>query len=211
MKIKTCGLWRSKDIEYANILQPDFVGFVFAPSKRQVDVTKARELKSNLLSHIKVVGVFVEESQDFILELATTGVIDCIQLHGKHNIKDLKIALVQALSQQSLQDNQFLIIEARKAETLDCILAPSDADFLLFDSVRSGSGLSFDWGLLEKARELGFSKDFFLAGGINVHNLCKAMSLRPYAIDVSSGIESDGVKDFAKMQALISRAHSFVL
>ena len=65
--------------------------------------------------------------------------------------------------------------------------------------------------VIEKARELGFSKDFFLAGGINVHNLCKAMSLRPYAIDVSSGIESDGVKDFARMQALISRVHGFAL
>lgn len=209
MKIKTCGLWRSKDIEYANMLQPDFVGFVFAPSKRQVDVTKARELKSRLLSGIRVVGVFVEESQDFILNLAAMGVIDCIQLHGKHNIKELKLALAQALPRKSLQE--FSIIEARKVETLDCILAPSDADFLLFDSMRSGSGLSFDWGLLEKARALGFSKDFFLAGGINAHNLDKAMSLRPYAIDVSSGIESDGVKDFAKMQALISRAHSFVL
>lgn len=204
MKIKTCGLWRAQDIEFANALKPDFIGFVFAKSKREVSLQQAKALKKNLDSQIKAVGVFVGCDNARILEALKEGIIDCVQIH------DAPFKEISALRDCLKRDfPQAIIIEARKAQNLETLLAPCVGDFLLLDSLQSGSGKRFCWALLEEAKKAGLKKEFFLAGGIDSQNLDEAMALKPYAIDISSGIEAQGVKNFAKMQEIIARVHAW--
>ncbi|MGI0440130.1 phosphoribosylanthranilate isomerase [Helicobacter himalayensis] len=204
MKIKTCGLWRAQDIEYANALKPDFIGFVFAQSKREVSLQQAKVLKKNLDSQIKAVGVFVGCENARILEALREGIIDCVQIHNVpfEEMRALRDCLKCDFPHTT-------IIEARKAQNLEVLLTPCVADFLLLDSLHSGSGKRFDWALLEEAKKAGFKEEFFLAGGIDSQNLDEAMALKPYAIDISSGIESQGVKNFAKMQEVIARVRAW--
>ena len=220
MKIKFCGLFRECDIEFANALMPDFVGFVFArQSKRFVDFALAMELKARLDSKIKAVGVFVDSPVERIYEAVQSKIIDIVQLHGNENN-----AYIRALRESLQKDcgKSAPIIKAIKmcdSHSLGEALK-SSADFILLDSANAGSGVAFEWDILEgklqDSRGLDlqdsrvsqdfahdFTSRFFLAGGINADNLSRAMSLNPYAIDISSGIESSGVKDFAKMQQII--------
>ena len=199
IKIKTCGLFRTQDIEYANILKPDFIGFIFAPSKRQVSPKMAKTLKQNLDSSIKAVGVFVDFNVDLMLELLDSKIIDIIQLHNNHSedfIKTLK-------SRTSAP-----IIKAISVKNAESILAQTLADFILLDNAKGGSGVSFDWNLLKDALDKGFSKPYFLAGGINATNIKQALNFKPYAIDVSGGLEENGVKSFAKMQEIINEVRN---
>lgn len=214
MKIKFCGLFRECDIEFANALMPDFVGFVFAEnSRRFVDFALAKRLKARLDSRIKVVGVFVDSPVECVCEALQSKIIDMVQLHGNENN-----AYISAL-RESLQKNYgnaTPIIKAIKmcdSHSLEKALE-SSADFILLDSANAGSGVAFEWNLLaqklQDSRVLDshdfkrdFATRFFLAGGINADNIAKAMSLNPYAIDISSGIESQGIKNFAKMQQII--------
>lgn len=214
MKIKFCGLFRECDIEFANALMPDFVGFVFAEnSRRFVDFALAKRLKARLDSRIKVVSVFVDSPVECVCEALQSKIIDMVQLHGNENN-----AYISAL-RESLQKNYgnaTPIIKAIKmcdSHSLEKALE-SSADFILLDSANAGSGVAFEWNLLaqklQDSRVLDshdfkrdFATRFFLAGGINADNIAKAMSLNPYAIDISSGIESQGIKNFAKMQQII--------
>ena len=190
--IKMCGLFREEDISFANTLLPDYIGFVFyKKSRRYVDKEKARSLKSLLNKKIKAVGVFVDEDISFIAELANEGIIDLIQLHGHEDenyIRRLKY---------ELKDNSIKIIKAVVVKDIKDICQITDdpfTDFYLLDS-GMGSGNTFDWQLLNEIK-----KPFFLAGGLNNENIKEALrSVNPYAVDVSSGIETDGVKDFNKM------------
>lgn len=188
-KIKLCGLSRACEIEAANILRPDYIGFVFAPkSKRYVTHEKAEELKNLLSPNIQAVGVFVNESIETVADLLNKGIIDLAQLHGTENesyINELRNLtdkpIVQAFPIRSLQD----IERAEK----------STADFILLDS-GAGTGTVFDWQLLKQ-----INRPYFLAGGLTPDNVQEAVAkLRPYAVDVSSGIETNGRKDIAKMQ-----------
>lgn len=192
-KIKFCGLKRTEDIKYANELKPDFIGFVFAPkSKRFVDADTAKELKNLLDSNIKAVGVFVDEDINAVAKLLKDGIIDIAQLHGSEDDEYIKRL-------RTLCDKP--IIKAFMIESPDDIKKANEstADYVLLDSGK-GSGETFDWDLIKEV-----NRPYFLAGGLtqdNVENAVKA--LHPFAVDVSSGIETDGFKDFSKMEKFIN-------
>lgn len=193
-KIKLCGLSRACDIRAANELKPDYIGFVFAPkSRRYVPPEKAAELKRMLDPQIRAAGVFVDEDQQVIEELVRQGVIDAVQLHGRedeayiHSLRERlgSSLIIQAFSIRTEQD-------ARRA-------AQSIADLILVDSPGGGTGKVFEWELLRKIR-----RPYFLAGGLTPENAGDAVSLlRPYGVDVSSGIETDGYKDRDKMAEFV--------
>lgn len=188
-KIKICGLHSPEDIVAANEAMPDFVGFVFAKSKRQVTLERVKALKALLNPGILSVGVFVDESFDVILEASP--VIDMVQLHGRESdgyIRALKSAInkpiIKSIGVRSGED----IKNAEK----------TTADYLLFDNILAGSGQSFDWSLIHDIK-----KPFFLAGGINLDNIHDALKINSYALDVSSGAETNGVKDKDKILKLV--------
>ena len=194
VKVKICGLKRLEDIEIVNRYKPDFIGFVFADSKRKVSHELASKLKDNLDSDIISVGVFVDASQDEILELYGGGIIEMAQLHGSENedyINDLK---------QKTNGEMKIINAIEMSQDIDLSdYENSQADYLLLDSGK-GSGKTFDWRLIRK----NLKKDFFLAGGLNSSNIKEAIEeFDPYAIDLSSGLESDGFKDENKIRELM--------
>ena len=189
-KIKFCGLTRTGDIEAANELKPDYIGFVFWPkSKRAVTAGEAKILKSKLDPSIEAVGVFVDEDMEAVKTLLDGGIIDIAQLHGHEDedyINGLKKAsgkpVIKAFRIRSEED-------IRKAEA-------SPADLVLLDA-GMGDGVTFDWSLIKNA-----GRPYFLAGGLDPDNAADAVrTLHPYALDVSSGIETDGLKDTNKMAA----------
>ncbi len=189
-KIKLCGLSRVEDILTVNGLLPEFIGFIFYPkSKRYITPEKAAALKNLLNKKISAVGVFVNEKIKTVAEIAKF--LDLIQLHGTEDenyISELK----------KFTDKK--IIQAFKIKTADDLnLAKnSRADFILLDS-GAGTGEIFNWQLLKN-----FDREYFLAGGLNVENVSDAVKLlKPFAVDVSSGIETGGVKDAAKMKKFV--------
>ena len=189
-KIKFCGLTGDCDIDAANELRPEYVGFVFAPkSKRYVMPERAAELKSRLEAGIKAVGVFVNDDLYHVAELLNRGVIDIAQLHGSED--EEYIGQLRQLTGKP-------VIKAFRIKTAEDIAEAEKctADHVLLDS-GAGTGEVFDWKLIKNMK-----RPYFLAGGLspdNVENACE--QLTPYAVDVSSGIETDGVKDKAKMAA----------
>lgn len=192
-KIKICGLFRQEDIDYANRVRPDYIGFVFwEKSRRYVDRARAELLKQELNPDISAVGVFVDAPCREVTELLESGVIDLAQLHGDETEEDIQY--IKAVTAKP-------VIKAVRVRTRYDVEAwlDSAADYLLFDS-GMGSGVSFDWGLLD-----GVDRDFFLAGGLHAGNLNQALEcLNPYSVDLSSGVETDGVKDLAKMQEAVN-------
>lgn len=187
-KIKFCGLKRIEDIKYANELKPDYIGFVFAPGrKRTVDGETAKELKNLLDPNIKAVGVFVDEDINVVTKLLKDGIIDIAQLHGSEDEEYIK-------SLRAICDKP--IIKAFTIVSKDDIKKANEstADYILLDSGK-GSGVTFNWDLIKEV-----NRPYFLAGGLDCDNVENALSsLTPYAVDVSSGIETDGFKDFDKM------------
>jgi phosphoribosylanthranilate isomerase len=197
MKIKICGLCREEDIDMVNDSRPDYAGFVFAPSRRRLDFNTARKLRSKLAAGIVPVGVFVNAEIGVIEALYLEGLIDAAQLHGGEDdayIKTLKkcgIPVIKTIICSARPDSEILTEDG------------GAADFLLFDS-GAGSGKIFDWNVLDFTNKINKpSRPWFLAGGINPDNITKAMSLNPFCIDVSSGAESDGVKNGAKIKNLV--------
>lgn len=189
-KIKFCGLKREEDISFANIILPDYIGFVFAKkSKRYVTPEKAAELKEKLDGRILSVGVFVNENPKEVAELLNKRVIDLAQLHGNEDeeyIRELK----------SLTSNSIIKAFSVTGENDVKSALQSKADLILLDSPLAGSGKQFNWNLLKN-----ITVPYFLAGGLNHENVFEAVQkLKPYAVDVSSGIETDGFKDFDKMK-----------
>ncbi len=210
MKIKFCGLFRECDIDYANALKPDFVGFIFAEqSRRFVDFATAKALKSRLDSGVKAVGVFVDSPLERVMEALSEGIIDAVQLHGNEN--NAYISALKACMQRDLGAELPIIkaIKVSDSHSLDLALELL-ADFILLDSQNAGGGKAFDWNLLAQilAKSQDFAREFqsrfFLAGGVNVDNIQSAIALKPFCIDISSGIESEGRKDFAKMQTIFN-------
>ena len=194
-KVKFCGLKRIEDIEAANALKPDFAGFVFwEKSSRNVSALDAGALGKALLPEIKKVGVFVDEAPEKVAALLTDGVIDIAQLHGHED--ESYIGKLRALSGGQPIIKAFVI---RSKEDLERA-KESSADYLLLDSGK-GTGQTFNWELIKEA---GFDRPYFLAGGLGVENVAEAVKeLSPYAVDVSSGIETKGLKDPDKMSKFI--------
>ena len=194
VKIKICGIKRLEDIKLANKYKPDYMGFVFADSKRKVSHDLAYELKQNLDSDIISVGVFVDSPIEEIVKLFNEGVIEVAQLHGDEDEKYIK----------SLKDNtndKLKIIKAVEMSYKTDLLKYDDfpADYLLLDSGK-GSGKTFDWGLIRN----DLKKEFFLAGGLNSENVKELiMKFNPYAIDLSSSLEVDGYKDENKIKEIM--------
>lgn len=214
-KYKFCGLTRSDEIKAAVELEADYIGFVFwEKSRRYVNVLTAKSLRKSMevtdtekthpafedgTSRVKkpqVVGVFVDENPEKIEEIVRYGIIDIVQLHGHEDekyIEDLrklipKVPVIQAFRIKSTGD-----IERAKRST---------ADFPLLDS-GMGTGSVFDWQLI---KESGLDRPYFLAGGLDVQNVTKALEmLTPMAVDVSSGIEINGRKDTEKMRLFAER------
>lgn len=204
-KIKLCGLRRVEDIDAANLLKPDYIGFVFVEkSKRYISPDEARVLKERLNKDlnadnlkdsgnkkIRAVGVFVNEDVGIVAELLNTGIIDLAQLHGSED-EDYICRL------RSLTDKP--IIQAVKVQTTEDLLRAeaSGADYILLDA-GAGDGVTFDWDLLK-----GFKRPYFLAGGLDPQNVGEVVrNIKPYGVDVSSGIETDGFKDPVKMQQFV--------
>ncbi len=194
VKIKICGIRRLEDIEIVNKYKPDYIGFVFADSKRKVSHELASQLKANLSPDIISVGVFVNENEDRILKLYADGIIDIAQLHGGESedyIKYLK---------DNTNDELKIIKAIEMSEDEDLSeYDNSQADYLLLDSGK-GSGKTFDWRLIRK----DLKKEFFLAGGINSGNVKEAIEeFNPFAIDLSSSLETDGYKDENKIKEIM--------
>lgn len=192
-KIKLCGLSRPCDIEAANELKPDYIGFVFArKSKRYVSPEQAMALKQLLLPEIQAVGVFVNEDPQNVARLLRDHIIDMAQLHGGED--EAYIARLRQLTDRP-------IIQAFRVETARDIekVEQSTADYVLLDS-GAGTGTVFDWDLIQNV-----TRPYFLAGGLDSHNVAHAVKTRrPYGVDVSSGIETGGQKDKTKMAAFVA-------
>lgn len=193
VRIKLCGMMTEDDIVAANSLMPDYIGFIFVEkSKRFVNSALAKELGNKLNKDIKKAGVFVDAPISHIMSLVEDGVIDMIQLHGKEDedyIKEIK-----ALSGCE-------VIKAFAIEKTEDIprVNRCSADYVLLDSPRGGSGIRFNHNLL-----LGVTRDYFLAGGLDASNVSDIIKKhRPFAVDVSSGIETEEKKDPLKMKDFV--------
>jgi phosphoribosylanthranilate isomerase len=214
VKIKICGLFREEDVGFANEAGPDYVGFVFAESRRQVSAALAARLRGRLDSGIVPVGVFVNAPVEAIAALYRDGVIAMAQLHGDEDggyiaaLKELTpdIPVIKAVRAERVTAG---ITGAHSNGSRDTgegrggiFLSPAGlVDYLLLDSGAGGTGTAFDWKRLAAAP--AWWPPWFLAGGIGPHNIEEAVRLKPYGIDVSSGAESGGFKDRDKMIYLV--------
>lgn len=192
-KIKFCGLRSAADIDIANRLNPEYIGFVFVKGRRRyIPHGEAAKLRKLLNPGITAVGVFINEEPDTVARLLVSGVIDAAQLHGDED--DAYIREVKKLSGREII-KAFIIAgeeDAARAEN-------SAADYVLLDA-GAGCGKTFPWEIAKKVK-----REFFLAGGLNAGNAAEAVRmLRPYAVDVSGGIERDGKKDFTLAGNFIS-------
>jgi|CZCB01.1.fsa_nt_gi phosphoribosylanthranilate isomerase len=197
-KIKICGLTRKEDIEAVNEARPDYIGFVFAESKRRIDEARARDLKALLDPSIKAVGVFVNEKPANIIRLCDLDVIDLIQLHG-----DEDAGYVETLRKHTSKK----VIKAFRIRSREEVMkaASFPGDYVLLDAYQEGKyggiGRPFDWSVIP-----GIGRQYFLAGGIDENNVEEAvLQFRPYCVDVSSGVETDGLKDPRKIMSIAGK------
>jgi phosphoribosylanthranilate isomerase len=193
-RVKICGLFREEDVAAVNHALPDYVGFVFAPSTRRVTPDEAALLRAQLDERIVPVGVFVEETAERMATLYARGLFAAAQLHGAcqpEQIHELR---------QRCGDELTIIRAVTPEASPELLRLPPEVDYPLFDSRQPGSGRRFDWRLLA-----GVTRPYFLAGGIGLETLDEALALEPYCIDVSSGVETDGVKDSRKINELVKR------
>ncbi|MBP5775881.1 MAG: phosphoribosylanthranilate isomerase [Clostridiales bacterium] len=190
-KIKFCGLRLEEDVKLAASLDADFMGFILSQRfKRYISPDEVSRLKQFVPSKTKTVGVFVDEPEDYVTACAKAADLDMIQLHGSEGdayIADIKektgLPVIKMVKPVSNDD----IISARQ----------SVADLILLDSGAGGTGKVFDWSLAEN-----LGRDYILAGGLTPVNVGDAVKrLKPFAVDVSSGVETEGIKDSSKMKA----------
>lgn len=202
-KVKICGLRREEDICCVNAYLPDYIGFVFYPkSKRYVTEEQARKLKEKLDPRIRAVGVFVNADPDVVIALLQKNIIDIAQLHGKESEEQLRKIREQT--------GKPVIRAVKVTEETDLQKAyQTEADYILLDN-GMGSGKPFPWDVIlrqlaqEELQEKICRKPFFLAGGISPENMERAAdAFRPYALDLSSSVETDGVKDPEKIRKLM--------
>ena len=205
MKIKLCGMKRLEDIEAVNEAKPDYIGFIFAEkSRRYVAPETTVMLKQHLHPNIQAVGVFVNANEELVVRLAKEQVIDVIQLHGTEDITYVK-SLKEAVNVPIIKAVSMTKPDAKEQIRM---WEMSDIDYLLLDSGNGGTGEQFDYKLLQELGNL--KKPYFLAGGLNPENLENAVGYLqenlPYALDLSSGIEIDGVKDAEKIKKAVEAA-----
>ena len=205
VKIKICGMRRSEDIEMANRYKPDFVGFVFAESPRKVSYEQAKELSGLLSEDIVPVGVFVNEHMKLIVDLFKDGIIEMAQLHGDEDEKYIRNLKDKSIEETGKQIPVINAIEIKDGADYDNELLKwrdSASDYFILDSGK-GSGKTFDWSLVDKNSEF-FENSIFLAGGLNSENLSSAIEeFNPFAVDLSSSVETDGFKDEEKIKEII--------
>jgi len=186
-----------QDIEYVNEALPDYIGFVFTKSRRQINPEAAVQLKSALDSRIKAVGVFVNESAAMIANICSRGIIDIIQLHGDED-EDYISTLIQKVSTPIIK-----AIRVKDADSLNTARQLA-CDFLLLDAYSDkgygGTGKTFNWELAKSV-----DKPFFLAGGIHFENAKISIEkAHPYCLDVSSGVETNGLKNRNKIKQIVN-------
>ena len=189
-KVKICGLSTGEAVETAVLAGADYIGFVFAESKRQVSLEQAQELAKRVAGKTKIVGVFVSPSLEDLEQAIGQVPLDIVQIHGTFDEALLPLISVPVIRAIQLSDQEAQV--------------SSQADYLLFDAPVAGSGQTFDWNLLKDQK---IQQDFFIAGGLTVDNVRQAReTFQPYALDVSSGVETDGRKDIEKIKAFIEGA-----
>lgn len=201
MKVKICGLKRLEDINIVNKYPVDYIGFVFAPSKRRVSLEEAMELKSALNPSIKTVGVFVNEEPSLVNEIATKCSLDIVQLHGDEDdeyIKNIKFPVWKSIS---IKDSNFY--KEMESCTLSCgfVLDTYSSD------AKGGTGKVFNWDLV---KDISKDKFIILAGGLNSSNVLTAIEkVSPSVIDVSSGVEELGVKNELKIKEFLRKVKNY--
>ena len=189
-KVKICGLSTVEAVETAVLAGADYIGFVFAESKRQVSLEQAQELAKRVTGKTKIVGVFVSPSLEDLEQAIGQVPLDMVQIHGTFDEVLIPLISVPVIRAIQLSDQEAQV--------------SSQADYLLFDAPVAGSGQTFDWDLLKDQK---IQQDFFIAGGLTVDNVRQAReTFQPYALDVSSGVETDGRKDIEKIKAFIEGA-----
>lgn len=201
MKVKMCGLRRTEDVSYANEVNPDYIGFIFANTWRKVSIDTAAKLRKILNPEIKAVGVFVNESLEVMIQTAKEVPLDVIQLHGDETEeviqalrKNLKIEIWKAARVQNSED-----IENVQKLSVDKILLDSFSK-----EAYGGTGKVMDISLVEQAC---IKKPFFIAGGLTIENTGNIIDrIKPFGIDISSGIETKKKKDFNKMKKIMEIA-----
>ena len=200
-KIKICGLRRREDILAVNEARPDYCGFIieFPKSFRSVTADKVRELVKDLSPEIKGVGVFVNAPVEFVSGLLNDGTLALAQLHGQEDeayIRELK----------KLTDKPIIkVFSVKTSEDIEKALQ-SPADYILLDQGSGGTGMTFDWSLIPK-----IERPFFLAGGIGSENLEQAIrEIRPYAVDLSSSVETDKWKDPEKIRNVVDIVRKYM-
>ena len=188
-KVKICGLSTPEAVATAVEAGADYIGFVFAKSKRQVSLEQAHGLAKGVTGQTKIVGVFVSPSLEELEEAISQVPLDIVQIHGTFDealIPKISVPVIRAIQ---ISDSESQV--------------KSQADYLLFDAPIAGSGQTFDWQLLDDKQ---IEQDYFIAGGLTVDNVAEAKeTFQPYALDVSSGVETDGHKDLDKIKAFIER------
>ncbi len=188
-KVKICGLKTPEAVAVAVNSGADYIGFVFAPSKRQLTLNHAHDLAKAIPKSVKKVGVFVSPSLQELNQAIASVPLDLVQIHGDFDDNFLEQVSVPTI--RVFQVSQ------------EVAIIDSPANFLLFDAPMAGSGQTFDWHLLADKE---IKRPFFIAGGLTVENVREAQALfQPYALDVSSGVETDGVKDLTKIRQFIER------
>ena len=205
VKLKICGMRRPEDIEIANRYEPDYIGFVFAESPRKVSYEQAKELSALLNEDIVPVGVFVNEHMNIIVDLFKDGIIEIAQLHGDEDEKYIRNLKDKSIEETGKQIPVINAIEIKEGADYDDELLKwrdSVSDYFILDSGK-GSGKTFDWSLIDKESEF-FKNSIFLAGGLNSENLALAIGeFNPFAVDLSSSVETDGFKDEKKIKEII--------
>lgn len=195
-KVKICGIQDIQTAQIACNAGADYLGFVFAKSKRRISPDLAREIISSLPSNILKVGVFVDKNIDDVIAIADFCGLDIIQLHGSEKHEEYRLSPYPIIKSVSV-----------KNDNTDINNSIPNADFILFDTwnkdMAGGCGKCFDWNYLDS---YSYSTPFFLAGGLEPNNVCDAIKrIKPYAVDVSSGVETNGIKDHTKIVAFINK------
>lgn len=223
MKIKICGITSLEEIEYINKLKPEYIGFVFTESKREITASQGKKLVERLSEEVKVVGVFKNNSLEKIREIIREVKLDVIQLHGSEDnyfIENLRKMIKKEYSEKSIQEikewNKERKLQEIKIWKGIAIKSEEDlkrdirlkVDNFILDGGNPGSGEGFNWNLIKEAN---INFNFFLAGGINLENIDEIIkNINPYGVDISSGVESldklgNRKKDFYKMKILIEK------
>jgi len=203
-RIKICGLKRVEDILYVNRYLPHYIGFVFAESKRRVSAEQVRVLKQKLDPRIKTVGVFVNEAIDKIVEIVDECGLNCIQIHGDETpqyVNNLRERLDPHLAEGV---EIWKAIRIKDESSLNLLNSYKVDAFVLdtfVEGAYGGAGKVFDWKLASLAESYG---RIFIAGGMSPENVADAVkSIKPYGVDVSSGVETEGFKDGFKIRQFV--------